>query len=64
MNKKIQSQNVIIDSMTKQGVKYVVKRFGEFVQCSCPDCQIRGRKCKHIKALESGSYPVGKVYAF
>jgi hypothetical protein len=61
---KVIGKRFVVSSMTNPNTKYVIKRlFGHYV-CSCPDCQIRDRECKHIRAIKSGAYPVGKVYAF
>lgn len=55
---------IIVSSMTGRDTKYVIKKLGRNYTCSCPDCQIRQRECKHIRAIKQGNYPVGKVYAF
>jgi hypothetical protein len=55
---------VIVSSMTNSNTKYIVKNIFGSWSCTCPDCQIRERECKHIKAVKTGRYPVGKVYSY
>ena len=39
-----------VESFTTSGQKYVVDLKEK--TCTCPDFRYRGRKCKHIKAVE------------
>lgn len=40
-----------VPSQTSSGA-YLVKFNGQEPECSCPDCELRRKKCKHIHAVE------------
>ncbi len=41
-----------VPSQTDKRFSYSVKLNGHEPECSCPDCQLRKKKCKHILAVE------------
>ena len=41
-----------VTSQTNSSKKYLVKYKGHKPKCSCPDCTLRKKKCKHIYAVE------------
>ena len=41
-----------VPSQMGNGQEYLVKFGGHKPKCSCPDCQVRKKKCKHIFAVE------------
>ena len=60
----LKDKTFVVSSMTTKKAKYVVKVINGVWSCSCVDNQLKGGTCKHIKAIQSGSYPVGKVYEY
>jgi uncharacterized Zn finger protein len=40
---------VFVESETTEGIYYRITSDGDNWECTCPDHQIRGRECKHIK---------------
>jgi transposase len=41
-----------VTSQTNSKRQYLVKLMKDRPECSCPDCQLRKKKCKHIYAVE------------
>jgi hypothetical protein len=50
-------------SFTNQNTKYFLTidpKLGRATSCTCPDCQWRGRQCKHIKEFDAERIRVEK----
>lgn len=43
----------VVKSFTQEGVEYVIRETKNGLRCSCPDCVLRDRECKHIRKYKN-----------